>query len=63
MRIAVINFGTFWLVSCSGCAWRSDPVASWQDAEELRRSHACTLEPVLRIEYVPRFERETTVAV
>jgi hypothetical protein len=58
MRIAVISFGTFWLVCCANCAWRSDAASTWQDAEELRRSHVCPLEPVLRIEYVPRFAVE-----
>jgi hypothetical protein len=54
MRVTVISFGTFWLVCCPDCAWRSDPTSTWQDAEEFRRAHACPLEPVLRIDYVPR---------
>ena len=56
--ITVRKFGTFWIVYCAVCAWRSDPTASWQEAEEFRGSHACPLEPVLRIDYLPRFAVE-----
>jgi hypothetical protein len=27
--ITVRKFGTFWIVYCADCAWRSDPTASW----------------------------------
>ena len=56
--ITVSNFGTFWIVYCTDCAWRSDPAGSWREAEAFRSSHFCPLEPVLRIEYVPHFMRE-----
>jgi hypothetical protein len=61
--ITVNKFGTFWIVYCADCAWRSDPTASWQEAEAFRFSHACPLEPVLRIEYVPHITREDPIAV
>jgi hypothetical protein len=61
--ITVRKFGTFWIVYCAECAWRCDPAASWQEAEALRSAHACPLEPVLRIEYVPHFTRQDPVAV
>jgi hypothetical protein len=61
--ITVSKFGTFWIVYCPECAWRTDPAASWQEAETFRGSHACPLEPVLRIEYVPYFTRENPIAV
>jgi hypothetical protein len=60
--ITVNKFGTFWIVYCADCAWRSDPAASWQEAEAFRFSHACPLEPVLRIEYVPSVMREAVGA-
>lgn len=47
--ITVSKFGTFWIVYCRECAWRSDPAANWQEAEAFRFAHACPLEPVLRI--------------
>jgi hypothetical protein len=57
--VTVSNFGTFWIVYCADCAWRSDPAGSWREAEAFRFSHFCPLEPVLRIEYVPHhFTRE-----
>jgi hypothetical protein len=56
--ISVSNFGTFWIVYCAHCAWRSEAASSWQDAEAFRFSHVCPLEPVLRIEYVPHFAVE-----
>lgn len=56
--ITVRKFGTFWIVYCADCAWHSDAVDSWQGAEAFRFSHACPLEPVLRIEYVPHFAVE-----
>jgi hypothetical protein len=55
--ITVNKFGTFWIVYCRECAWWDAP-ASWQEAETLRCSHACPLEPVLRIEYVTHFAVE-----
>jgi hypothetical protein len=61
--ITVSKFGTFWIVYCPECAWRSDPAVSCQEAETFRGSHACPLEPVLRIEYVPHFMRENSIAV
>jgi hypothetical protein len=61
--ITVNKFGTFWIVYCSECAWLSDATLTWQDAEHLRSAHACPLEPVLRIEFVPHFMRENPVAV
>ena len=58
------KFGTFWIVYCADCAWRSDPAVSWQEAETFRLSHVCPLEPVLRIEYVPiAMMRESPVGV
>ena len=38
------------------------PIGRWQEAEAFRGSHACPLEPVLRIEYVPNFARENSIA-
>jgi hypothetical protein len=57
--ITVSKFGTFWIVYCRECAWWLAP-ESWQEAEALRSSHFCPLEPVLRLEYVPCFSASRT---
>jgi hypothetical protein len=48
--IIVSKHGSFLVVYCRLCAWRSDAANSWQEAERLRSVHVCPAEPKLRLE-------------
>ena len=48
--IIVSKHGSFLVVYCPLCAWRSEPANSWQEAETLRSVHVCPAEPKLRLE-------------
>jgi NAD-dependent SIR2 family protein deacetylase len=48
--IIVSKHGSFLVVYCPLCAWRSDAANSWQEAETLRSVHVCPAEPKLRLQ-------------
>jgi hypothetical protein len=54
--IIVSKHGSFLVVYCPLCAWRSDPANSWQEAETLRCVHLCPAEPKLRLEPTVRMD-------
>jgi len=54
--IIVSKHGSFFVVYCPLCAWRSDALNSWQEADTWRGAHVCPSEPKLRIELKTRFD-------